>query len=109
MTDKAFEQQLKEDFKRKDWTREQWLNSDDPIDRLIYVIADYSPHNMWKGREAIRQLIQTEKQAVALDIINAWEHHETPSGLLTEHVGTWGVKIEKLKTKYVLPKENNEK
>lgn len=39
------------------------VDSDDPIDRLAYFVNGLSPHNLWKGVEAIQDLITEEKIA----------------------------------------------
>lgn len=44
--------------KRKmDWTMEDFKTSADIIDRTVWFIATLSPHNLWKGEEAIRKLL----------------------------------------------------
>lgn len=59
----TFEKELAEDFKRKDWTREEWKSSPDPLDRIADFISYLSPHNLWKSREAIRELLAAQSKA----------------------------------------------
>lgn len=55
---------LEEILKKKDWTMEQWKNSEDIIDRTVYFISYLSPHNLWKGYEAIQNLSNENKCTV---------------------------------------------
>jgi hypothetical protein len=52
------------DQNRTHWTLEQWKNSDDPIDRTIWYISTLSPHNLWKGREAIEHILSKHLHAL---------------------------------------------
>ena len=42
-------------LKRKNWTMEDFKNSEDILDRTVWFIATLSPHNLWKGYEALNQ------------------------------------------------------
>ena len=57
---KIWETEFKEDFSRKDWTSEDWMQSKEHIDRLIWLISSFSPHNLWKAREALRGYAREE-------------------------------------------------
>lgn len=49
--------------RHKDYT--EWKDSTDKIERLVYFINYLSPHNIWKGAEAIEELLtETIDQAV---------------------------------------------
>jgi len=58
------ETEYSEDLKRKEWTAEQWKNSDDDIDRFLYWVNWLSLHNPWKAREAYREKIKDEKERI---------------------------------------------
>lgn len=75
-----WKEEFKEDFKRKDWTSEDWKNSKDSVDRLIWFISSLSPHNLWKAREAIRQersrvreeTIEEKKKELLMNRVKMW-------------------------------------
>jgi hypothetical protein len=48
--------------KTKTW--ETMKTSKDIVDRTAYFIATLSPHNLWKGRDAINGLLASQKEAV---------------------------------------------
>ena len=50
-----------EEIKKKDWNLDQWKNSKDPLDRLVWFIGSLSPHNYWRGRQELNQLVEEER------------------------------------------------
>jgi len=57
MTDKHKEQILK-----RNWTLNQWKDSKDKLDRLVWFISIQSPHNLWRARVSIQELISKTQQ-----------------------------------------------
>lgn len=55
-----WKKQFEDDFKRKDWMSPQWMKSKDDLDRLVWLISSYSPHNLWKAKQNIRDFIDQE-------------------------------------------------
>lgn len=61
-----WEKRFTEDFKRKDWTSPQWMKSNDALDRLIWMISSFSPHNLWKAKEAIRDFVKKNEKEIVI-------------------------------------------
>lgn len=49
---------------RKNWTNRDWLESEDELDRKIGWIYQLSPHNLWKVRKEIDDLLSKEREKV---------------------------------------------
>ena len=61
--------EIKEDLKRKNWTADQWKNSNDEIDRFLYWVNWLSLHNLWKAREVYREKIREIIRQEILDVL----------------------------------------
>lgn len=66
------EQIIEDLMKKRHWSLDQWKYSKDIIDRTVYLINYLSPHNLWKGYEAIQQIrdeaLQQQKQEIVEEI-----------------------------------------
>jgi uncharacterized protein YllA (UPF0747 family) len=49
---------------KKNWTLKDLKNSKDPIDRLVWFISIQSPHNLWRGYEAIITQLEVMEREV---------------------------------------------
>jgi hypothetical protein len=56
------EVEFAEDFKRKNWTPDEWKNSEDEIDRFLYWVNYLSLHNLWKARSVYRSKLDSARQ-----------------------------------------------
>jgi hypothetical protein len=58
--------ELEENLQGKNWTGADQKNSEDALDRLMYFISYLSPHNLWKAREAVEELlVERDRQFVS--------------------------------------------
>jgi len=48
---------------RMSWSFSKWRDSKDRLDRMIWFIGSLSPHNYWRGWEALQGFIQAEVKA----------------------------------------------
>ena len=84
-----------ESIKRKNWTSEDWKNSKDHIDRLVYFIAYLSPHNLWKAHEDIASLLLKQREEFKE------EYKEGVNYGIWKQRQEWREKMKSLKNKYV--------
>jgi hypothetical protein len=75
---------------------EEYKNSEDIIERTVYWIAQLSPHNLWKGDEAIRDLIKQERIRYGEWLIGEAEESESFFGSTTIDTRTKKVLEEKM-------------
>ena len=54
-------EQFLDDMKRKNWVSNQWKESPDDLDRLIWFIHQLSPWNLWKAKQAIRDFMKENR------------------------------------------------
>lgn len=54
---------------RKDWTMSEWKESDNIIDRTVWFIHQLSPHNLWTGYKALKELEAETRKQVAEEIV----------------------------------------
>lgn len=62
MKDKT--KQARELRKKIDRSLDDWKNSKDDLDRLVWFIAIQSPHNLWRAREALGQVLTAKEKEV---------------------------------------------
>lgn len=57
-------EEFKNDIKRKNWSQEEWKNSDDEIDRFLYWVNWLSLHNLWQARSVFREKVASKVKQI---------------------------------------------
>jgi len=58
---KKEKKEFSEDIKRKNWSPDQWKNSEDEVDRFLYWVNYLSLHNLWQARSVYREKLNRDK------------------------------------------------